>query len=42
LISPRSFMLAGSRIDRMTVASMKMATASPTPNCLRPQCLDAG
>src|SRR3990170_7373117 len=33
--SPRSVMLAGSRIARITVASMKMALASPKPNCFR-------
>ena len=36
MASPRSFMLAGSRITRITVASMNTATAKPSPNCWRP------
>jgi hypothetical protein len=39
--SPRSFMLTGRRMDRITVASMKIAVASPKPNCFgRPVCGD--
>ena len=34
--SPRSFMPAGSRIERITVASMRTATPSPRPNCFMP------
>jgi len=29
-------MLAGRRMERITVASMKMAVARPKPNCLTP------
>jgi hypothetical protein len=32
--SPRSFMLAGSRTPRMSVASSRTANARPTPICL--------
>jgi hypothetical protein len=31
--SPRSFILAGSRIERIRVASIRMAVARPNPNC---------
>ena len=34
LREPSSFMLAGSRIARMTVASIRIAVASPMPICL--------
>src|SRR5205823_8222635 len=33
--SPSSFMVAGSRTPRTIVASIRIAAASPTPNCLK-------
>ena len=34
-LSPSSFIAAGSRIARTSVASIRIATARPTPSCLK-------
>ena len=33
--SPSSFIVAGKRIARISVASIRIADARPTPNCLK-------